>query len=89
MLLSGLDFAFGPSTEVVISGDTREVIAQIDQRYLPSTVVHRYSEKLETSVGYLAGMKPRDDTMVYVCTGFVCNLPTSDMEKVWKQLGEK
>jgi uncharacterized protein YyaL (SSP411 family) len=89
MLLSGLDFAFGPSTEVVVSGDASEVIAQIDQRYLPSTVVHRYSEELEASVGYLAGMKPGDETMVYVCTGFVCNLPTGDMEKVWEQLGEK
>ncbi len=89
MLLSGLDFAFGPSTEVVVSGDTGEVIAQLDQRYLPSTVVHRYSEELETSVGYLSGMTPGNDTMVYVCTGFVCNLPTGDMEKVWEQLGEK
>ena len=89
MLLSGLDFAFGPSTEVVVSGDAGEVIAQLDQRYLPSTVVHRYSEELEASVGYLAGMKPGDETMVYVCTGFVCNLPTGDMEKVWEQLGEK
>jgi len=89
MLLSGLDFAFGPSTEVVVSGDVGEVIAQLDQRYLPSTVVHRYSEELETSVGYLAGMKPGDNTMVYVCTGFVCNLPTGDMEKVWEQLDEK
>ena len=89
MLLSGLDFAFGPSTEVVVSGDAGEVIAQLDQRYLPSTVVHRYSEELEASVGYLEGMKPGDETMVYVCTGFVCNLPTGDMEKVWEQLGEK
>ena len=89
MLLSGLDFAFGPSTEVVVSGDAGEVIAQLDQRYLPSTVVHRYSEELEASVGYLAGMKPGDETTVYVCTGFVCNLPTGDMEKVWEQLGEK
>jgi len=89
MLLSGLDFAFGPSTEVVVSGDAGEIIAQLDQKYLPSTVVHRYSEELEASVGYLAGMKPGDDTMVYVCTGFVCNLPTGDMEKVWEQLGEK
>jgi hypothetical protein len=92
MLLSGLDFAFGPSTEVVVSGnidDTSGIISQLDQRYLPNTVIHRYSEELETSVGYLGGMKPGDDPMIYVCTGFVCNLPTGDLEKVWEQLGEK
>ena len=92
MLLSGLDFAFGPSTEVVVSGNTddvRGIISQLDQRYLPNTVVHRYSEELTTSVDYIAGMKPSDDPLVYVCTGFVCNLPTGDLEKVWEQLGEK
>jgi uncharacterized protein YyaL (SSP411 family) len=92
MLLSGLDFAFGPSTEVVVSGNTDDVsriISQLDQRYLPNTVVHRYSEELATSVGYIAGMKPIDDPLVYVCTGFVCNLSTGDLEKVWEQLGEK
>ena len=92
MLLSGLDFAFGPSAEVVISGkndDAREIISQLDQRYMPSAVIHIYSEELAASVGYLAGMTPSDDTMVYVCTEFVCNLPTGDMEKVWEQLGEQ
>ncbi len=92
MLLSGLDFAFGPSTEVVVSGDTDDtsgIISQLDQRYLPNTVIHRYSEELATSIGYLAGMKPSDVTMIYVCSGFVCNLPTGNLEKVWEQLGEK
>jgi len=92
MLLSGLDFAFGPSAEVVVSGknvDAREIISQLDQRYLPSAVIHSYSEELAASVGYLAGMKPSDEAMVYVCTEFVCNLPTGDMEKVWEQLGER
>jgi len=92
MLLSGLDFAFGPSTEVVVSGKDDEIsgiIAQLGQRYQPNMVVHRYSEELETSVGYITGMEPGDEPMVYVCTGFVCNLPTGNMEKVWELLGEK
>ena len=92
MLLSGLDFAFGPSAEVVVSGkndEARKIISQLDQRYLPSAVIHRYSEELVASVGYLAEMKPSEDIMIYVCTEFVCNLPTGDMEKVWEQLGEQ
>ena len=91
MLLSGLDFAFGPSTEVVISGKNDEIngiIAQLDQIYQPNMVVHRYSEELATLVEYISGMKPGDSPMIYVCTGFVCNLPTGNMEKVWEMLGE-
>ena len=91
MLLSGLDFAFGPSTEVVVSGkkeDIRDIISQLDRRYLPNTVIHRYSTELATSVGYISGMKPGDSPMIYVCTGFVCSLPTGNMEKMWELLGE-
>jgi uncharacterized protein YyaL (SSP411 family) len=91
MLLSGLDFAFGPSTEVVVSGkkeDISDIISQLDRRYLPNTVIHRYSTELATSVGYISGMKPGDSPMVYVCTGFVCSLPTGNMEKMWELLGE-
>ena len=91
MLLSGLDFAFGPSTEVVVSGkkeDIRDIISQLDRRYLPNTVIHRYSTELATSVGYISGMKPGDSPMIYVCTGFVCSLPTRNMEKMWELLGE-
>ena len=91
MLLSGLDFAFGPSTEIVVSGkkeEIRDIISQLDQRYLPNTVIHRYSMELAKSVEYISGMKPGDSPMIYVCTGFVCNLPTGNMEKVWELLGE-
>jgi len=91
MLLSGLDFAFGPSTEVVVSGkreDIRDIISQLDRRYLPNTVIHRYSTELTTSVGYISGMKPGDSPMIYVCTGFVCSLPTGNMDKMWELLGE-
>lgn len=91
MLLSGLDFAFGPSTEVVVSGnkeDIRDIISQLSQRYLPNVVVHRYSTELATSVNYISDMKPGDSPLIYVCTGFVCSLPTGNMEKVWELLGE-
>jgi uncharacterized protein YyaL (SSP411 family) len=91
MLLSGLDFAFGPSTEVVVSGkreDIRDIISQLGQRYLPNMVIHRYSAELATSVNYISGMKPCDLPLIYVCTGFVCALPTGNMEKVWELLGE-
>lgn len=92
MLVSGLDFAFGPSNEVVVSGSEDEVasiIAQLEERYLPNTVVHRYSESLASSISYLSGMASGDKTLVYVCTGFECSLPTGDMEKVWELLGKK
>lgn len=90
MYLSGLDFAFGPSKEVVVSGpSSSEVISQINQRFIPSMVIHRYSKELTSSVNYLEGMELTEETMVYVCSGFKCNLPTSDIEKVLGLLEEK
>ena len=90
MYLSGLDFAFGPSKEIVVSGsDDDEVVKKINQRYLPNAIVHKYSTELAESVPYLEGMKVENETLVYVCSGFKCNLPTSDIEKVWELVDEK
>jgi uncharacterized protein len=90
MYLSGLDFAFGPSKEVVVSGpDSKRVIRWLDGQFLPNMVVQVYSDELAASVPYLDGMEPTKETLVYVCSGFKCNLPTGDMEKVLELLEEK
>ena len=90
MYLSGLDFAFGPSKEVVVSGpDSKRVIRWLDGQFLPNMVVQVYSDELAASVPYLDGMEPTEETLVYVCSGFKCNLPTGDMEKVLELLEEK
>ena len=52
-------------------------------------VVQVYSDELAASVPYLDGMEPTEETLVYVCSGFKCNLPTGDMEKVLELLEEK
>ena len=90
MYLSGLDFAFGPSKEVVVSGpDSGRVISWVNEKFLPNMVTHVYSDELAGSVPYLEGMEPTKETMVYVCSDFKCNLPTGDMEKVLELLEEK
>jgi uncharacterized protein YyaL (SSP411 family) len=90
MYLSGLDFALGPSREVVVSGpDPKRVTGLLNEMYVPNMVLHVYSEELVGSVPYIEGMDSGDETIVYVCTGFKCNLPTGDMEKVLELLEEK
>lgn len=90
MFLSGLDFAFGPSHEIVISGDEAEdYIKEINERYIPNAVIHKYSEELEETAPYVSGMSPKTATLVYVCTGFQCSLPTGEMDKIWELLKEK
>jgi uncharacterized protein YyaL (SSP411 family) len=90
MFLSGLDFAFGPSKEIVVSGpDSGRVIRWINEKFLPNMVAHVYSDELAGSVPYLKGMEPTEETLVYVCSDFKCNLPTADMEKVLELLEEK
>jgi uncharacterized protein YyaL (SSP411 family) len=90
MYLSGLDFALGPSKEVVVSGpDSKQVTRSLNEIYIPSMVLHVYSEELAESVPYIENMDSGDETLVYVCTGFKCSLPTGDMEKVLELLAEK
>ncbi len=87
MYLSGLDFAFGPSKEIVASGpDAPRMISKINKKYLPNTVTHVYSDDLVSTVSYIADMKPGEETLVYVCSGFKCNLPTGQIEKVWEMI---
>ncbi|TFH18397.1 thioredoxin domain-containing protein [Candidatus Bathyarchaeota archaeon] len=92
MFLSGLDFAFGPSTEVVLTGEAEklaEIIEVFSGKYLPNTVTHVWSSELAESIPYLAELKQTKTPMIYVCKDFVCNLPTNNIEKALKRIEEK
>jgi uncharacterized protein YyaL (SSP411 family) len=92
MFLSGLDFAFGPSTEVVLTGEAEklaEIIEVFSGKYLPNTVTHVWSSELAESIPYLAELKQTKTPMIYVCKDFVCNLPTNDIEKALRRIEEK
>ncbi|MFH1180449.1 MAG: thioredoxin domain-containing protein [Candidatus Bathyarchaeota archaeon] len=92
MFLAGLDFAFGPSTEVVLTGEAEklaEIIEVFSGKYLPNTVSHVWSSELAESIPYLAELKQTKTPMIYVCKDFVCNLPTNDIEKALRRIKEK
>jgi uncharacterized protein YyaL (SSP411 family) len=90
MFLTGLDFAYGPTSEVVISGDkASEVVKEFDNQYTPNTIFHVWSKELADSIEYLSNIQSSDETMIYVCKDFVCNLPTSYIDEAIKKISER
>jgi uncharacterized protein YyaL (SSP411 family) len=90
-LLMAADFALGPAQEVVIAGDpadevTRQMLAALRGRFLPSVVVllhpeGREAEAIGELVPFLRG-QTRVDGMAtaYVCRNFACQIPVTAAE---------
>ncbi len=90
MFLVGLDFAFGPSTEVVLTGENLETFTEeLSREFLPNTIIHVLTPELAEAIPYLAEIRATKNPMVYVCRDFVCNLPTDSVEKVMAMIREK
>jgi uncharacterized protein YyaL (SSP411 family) len=97
--LAALDFALGPSHEVVVAGgpgapDTREMLSALRSRFIPNAVVLlRPSGEEEPPIAGLAGFT-REMAMsggratAYVCREFACELPTTDTGRMLELLGE-
>ena len=86
-LLIALDFALGPSNEIVIAGapdapGTQEMLRTIDGRFLPNKVVTLHPPGRQ-DFPMLNG-KPT----AYVCRNYACSLPTSDLEKLKELLAQ-
>lgn len=88
-LLSGLDFALGPSFEIVLAGtpgapDLKALRATISRQFLPNKVVlFRPGGESNPPVTNIAAFtKPQvsihNKATAYVCTNYVCKLPTTD-----------
>jgi uncharacterized protein YyaL (SSP411 family) len=96
-LLMALDFALGPTKEVVIAGPpdaaaTQALVAAVRRTYLPRAVVALHAPNdaaLETLVPFV-----REQTLIngkptgYVCEHYVCKLPTTDPETLVKLVAE-
>lgn len=90
MFLSGLDFAFGPSSEVVLTGDNLDhIINGLSHEYLPSTVTHIWTSELAEKIPYLKNINQTEKPNIYVCKGFVCNLPVDNITDALEQIKEK
>ncbi|WP_370574532.1 thioredoxin domain-containing protein, partial [Methanomethylovorans sp.] len=82
--LHALDFALGPSYEVVIAGnredqDTKEMLALIDRSFLPNMVLLlKENDSVAEIAPYTKDMSVTDGrATAYVCQSFSCNMSTT------------
>jgi len=95
MFMNALDFAFGPSSEVVISGDlqaesTKKMLKALRKEFIPNKIVifrsDRESEITDISeyTKKLTGNKGK--AVAYVCKNYSCKLPTDDPDEMMSEL---
>ena len=103
-LMVALQYALNPNYEVVIVGrpgteDTRAMLAALRKPFLPGKVVLLRPADKKTSAAIIR-LAPYTEFMIakngrataYVCTNFVCKLPTTDISQMLANLqpsGEK
>ena len=84
--LSAMDFAIGPSNEIVVvegNNSKDEFIKKIREEFNPNKVVLLKSKELEEVSDYVKDLKSVDGkTTVYICKNFICELPITEAEKI-------
>jgi uncharacterized protein len=84
--LGALDFAIGPSQEIVIvegQNSKEEFLKNIREKFNPNKVVLLKNDQLEKISGYLKNLKNIEEkTTVYICENFVCELPLTDADAI-------
>ena len=97
--LSGLTFSFSTSYEIIIVGNkedakTKEMIKAINSKHIPNKVVLLIDTKSSREkINKLAPFTKdyvsiNDEPTVYVCKNYVCNLPTTDIDKMMEMLSK-
>ena len=98
--LCGLDFAIGPSSEVIIAGnmdqtDTQAMLAALRRNFVPNKIViFRPATLAQPDIEIIAPFVQshpaiNGQTTAYVCTNFTCALPTNDPQKMIELLNTK
>jgi len=93
-MLSALDYALGPSSEVVIAGnpdaqDTQTMIRKLHNKYLPRTTIlfNPILSGSDALVPNLRAYKMVDGkATAYVCERFACQAPTTDVDTMLQLL---
>ena len=91
--LCALDFAFGPSYEIVITGDkdsdeTKQFMKTLSEFYIPDKIVILNSDdEIKRISPFTANQIPVENkTTAYVCKNYVCELPVNSAEDFAKLL---
>ena len=98
-MLSALDFAIGPSLEIVIVGepqadDTAALLAAVRSEYVPNKIVILRSPGDDASIVEIAGFTRyqyalNDAATAYVCRNFECEFPTNDVQTMLDLIRER
>ena len=99
-LMAALDFAVGPSYEVVIVGDllkpdTQAMVQALRSRFVPSKVaLHRPNGRAEPEIARLAPFTKAHAEIdgkatAYVCVNHACKLPQTDVAKMLELLSPR
>ena len=96
MMLQGINFALGNSSEVIIVGDNKsddakELLQKLNGEFIPNKVVIFKSDKNQKELEHISPFtkdyKIEDENlMVYVCKNFNCNMPTNNITTVFELL---
>ena len=92
-LMVALDFAFGPSYEIVIVGnkqsnDTKNMLGTIRTMFVPNKVlIHRPQQEGPPPIARIAPFTENLKTLdkkstAYVCTNYTCQFPTTDIDRI-------
>jgi len=96
-LLAGVDFALGPSREILIVGvkdaeDTQQMLTTVYRTYLPNIVVILLSSPIDRSLyedvfAFVDSYSQIDNkATVYVCTNHQCHHPVTTVQELKKLL---
>jgi uncharacterized protein len=95
-LLSAVDFAVGPSYEVVVAGhptadDTQVMLNALGRSFLPSAVVVLRPADDAARIDALTGTNQAhaltdEKATAYVCQNFMCSLPTNEVDTMLELL---
>ncbi|MCJ8329593.1 MAG: thioredoxin domain-containing protein, partial [Lentisphaeria bacterium] len=98
-LMIGLDYATGPSYEIVISGDpekddTKAMIKAIQKKFIPGKVIilrpAEDNKEIIALAPYLKDQKMKDKkATAYVCQNFACKQPVTSVKELLKNLGRE
>jgi uncharacterized protein YyaL (SSP411 family) len=80
-VLAAVDLVARGTTEVVIAGDRPDLVAAAQRRFLPNAVL-AWGERYDSPL-----WDGRDDGRAYVCRGYACLLPATDVAALDTQLG--
>ncbi len=92
------DFAQGPSYEVVVTGkkqspEITKVLKVLNENFIPNKIIIFISEKNKNEINSMAAFTKdyelKNEPLIYVCKNYICNLPTTDLNKMLELLSAK